>query len=184
MENPAETEVIAKSYLSGLIIKCGLFFTAGLILTSIILFFCTNQPLGPSYQETFTRLAQLKQEVLYKSILIYFVTMCLVVAGVIFITLIYSHRVVGPMIGLTRILRLIQQGDLTTPAALRSKDAIKPMAESINDMVASHKKILVNLRKNTAELKSITTNSGNKSHDKAIKEKTQSLAAILNGLKL
>lgn len=130
----SETRIISKSYLTGLIIKCSLLFAGGLLLTGIILYFSSHQPLGPSYQESFARLAQLKHEMLVKSISIYCLFMILIISGVIFITVIYSHRVVGPLVGLTRIIKAIAAGDFTQVARMREKDAITLMADALNDM--------------------------------------------------
>ena len=139
IQTAANTQVISKSYLSGLIIKCGLFFAGGLILTGIILYFSAHQPLGPTYQESFARLAQLKQEMLFKSITIYCLLTILILAGVIFITILYSHRVVGPLIGIKRVVKAVTNGDLTQPVRLRQKDAIKPMAEALNSLIDTYK---------------------------------------------
>lgn len=130
----SENQIIAKSYRTTLIIKCGLLFAAGLLVTGILLYFSVHQPLGPSYQESFARLAQLKHEMLLKSIIIYCLIMILAISGVVFITMRYSHRVVGPLIGLTRIIKAIASGDFTQPARLRQKDAITTMADALNNM--------------------------------------------------
>ena len=143
-QTAATTQVIPKSYLNGLILNCGLFFAGGLLLTGIILYFSAHQPLGPSYQESFTRLAQLKHEMLLKSIIIYCLITALILAGVIFITIIYSHRVVGPLVGIKRVLKAIGAGDLNQPARIRKKDAIKPMADALNTLIDAYKaKILM-----------------------------------------
>jgi len=136
--SPANTQVIAKSYLSGLIIKCGLLFAAGLILTGIIFYLSNYQPLGSSYQEGFAKLAQIKQELLTKSIIIYCLLTTMTLAGVIFITLIYSHRVVGPLVGIKRVTKAIAAGDFSQRARLRQKDAIKPLAEALNTLIDTY----------------------------------------------
>jgi len=138
-QTAATTQVISKSYLSGLILKCGLFFAGGLLLTGFILYLSAHQPLGPTYQECFAQLAQLKKEMLVKSIIIYCLLTTLILAGVIFITLIYSHRVVGPLVGIKRVIKAVAAGDLTQPARLRKKDAIKPMAEALNTLIDTYK---------------------------------------------
>ena len=139
MQQTATTQVISKSYLSGLFLKCGLFFTGGLLLTGIILYFSAHQPLGPTYQESFTRLAQLKEEMLIKSIITYCLITALILAGVIFITVIYSHRVVGPLVGIKRVAKAVADGDLTQSIHIRRKDAIQPMAEALNALICSYK---------------------------------------------
>lgn len=138
-QNSANTQVISKSYLSGLFLKCGLFFAAGLLLTVIMFYLSAHHPLGPSYQECFTRLAQLKAELLVKSIVIYCVITAFVLAGIIFITVIYSHRVVGPLVGMKRVVKAVAAGDLTQAVHIRQKDAIQPMAEALNTLIESYK---------------------------------------------
>ena len=139
MQQTATTQVISKSYLSGLFLKCGLFFTGGLLLTGVILYFSAHQPLGPTYQESFTRLAQLKEEMLVKSIIIYCLITALILAGIIFITAIYSHRVVGPLVGIKRVAKAVADGDLTQAIHIREKDAIQPMAEALNTLINSYR---------------------------------------------
>ena len=135
----ATTHVIPRSYLSGLFLRCGLFFACGLLLTGIILYFSAHQPLGPSYEESFVRLAQLKREMLIKSIIIYTLLLALIVAGVIFTATIYSHRVVGPLVGIKRVIQAVAGGDLNQAARLRPDDAIKPMAHALNTMIESYR---------------------------------------------
>ena len=184
MKGPAETQVISKSYLSGLIIQCGLFFTIGLILTGIILYFSAHQPLGPTYQDSFSRLSQLKEEMLHKSIAIYATLMVIVMAGVIFTTVIYSHRVVGPMIGLKRILGLLLSGDLTTPAVLRTKDAIKPMANAINDMIGTYKTRVSSIASNANEIRDLSNQAYSKEQLDSIAEKAANISHIIKTIKL
>lgn len=138
-QTAATTQVIDKSYLSGLLLKCGLFFSGGLILTGVILYFSAHQPLGPSYQESFSRLAQLKEEMLIKSIIIYCLVTVLALAGIVFVTVLYSHRVVGPLVGMKRVVRAIAGGDFTQVVHIRQKDAIQPMATALNTLIDTYK---------------------------------------------
>ncbi len=150
-----EKQIIAKSYRTSLIIKCGLLFAAGLLLTGVLLYFSAYQPLGPSYQESFARLANLKHEMLIKSVMIYCLLMTLTIGGVIFITLMYSHRVVGPLVGLTRIIKAITSGDFTQAARMREKDAITSMADALNDMRTSCCNKLQTINQQVEEMQSI-----------------------------
>ncbi len=152
--NP-EHQIIAKSYRSGLIIKCGLLFAIGLILTAVILYLSAQQPLGPSYQESFARLAQLKHEMLIKSITIYSILSLLIISGIIFTTVIYSHRVVGPLVGLSRIIKAIAAGDLTVAAHLREKDAIITVADAINELRDSCRARILSISRETDEIEKL-----------------------------
>ncbi len=183
-QTAANTQVISKSYLSGLILKCSLFFAGGLILTGAILYFSAHQPLGPTYQESFARLSQLKQEMLVKSITIYFLLTTLILAGVIFITLLYSHRVVGPLIGIKRVVRAITAGDLTQPVRLRQKDAIKPMAEALNSLMDSYKTKMLLVTQHTQAMQAVVEQPEDPAHADKIATEAKAINAILAPLTL
>lgn len=184
MRGPSSIQVISKSYLTGLIIKCGFFFAAGLVLTGIILYFTGQQPLGPSYQESFARLAQLKQEMLVKSIITYFSLTVLILVGVIFITVLYSHRVVGPMVSLKRTIQEIEDGDLSRPARLREKDAIQPMAEALNGMREAYKQRLELSAQQCAAMQELVKGAHNPELSSTIAEKAKGIKGIMFPLKL
>jgi len=177
----SEDQIISKSYRTGLIIKCGLLFAAGLLLTGIILYFSSHQPLGPSYQASFARLAQLKHEMLIKSASIYFLLMVFTISGVIFITVLYSHRVVGPLVGLTRIIKAIAAGDFTQAARLRKKDAITSMADALNDMRDACREKLQNISRKTEELQTLLNSPNPTALASDLASKASEIKKELNG---
>ncbi len=160
VKQTASQEVISQSYLRGLILKCGLLFAAGLLLTGGILYLSAPKPLGPSYQETFARLAQLKDEMLVKSALTYLLLTGLILAGVILITVLYSHRVVGPLVNIKRVVKAVTGGDLTAAARLRRNDAIKPMADSLNALIETYHKRVQTAIKHANALNDLTNRPG------------------------
>lgn len=181
-QTAATTQVISKSYLSGLFLKCGLFFTGGLLLTGIILYFSVHQPLGPTYQESFSRLAQLKEEMLIKSIVIYCLITALILAGVIFITVIYSHRVVGPLVGIKRVVKAIGAGDLTQTIHIRQKDAIQPMAAALNTLIGSYRTKLQRVDQETKILESRLNHPGDQTASPEIADQAKKIRDILGTL--
>lgn len=183
-QTAATTQVISKSYLSGLFLKCGLFFTGGLLLTGIILYLSAHQPLGPTYQESFTRLAQLKEEMLVKSIIIYCLITALVLAGVIFITVIYSHRVVGPLVGIKRVVKAVTNGDLTQSVHIRQKDAIQPMAEALNTLIASYQQKIQLISQQTKILQERLDHPGDQTAASEIAAQAKQIKDILAPLQL
>ncbi len=181
MSQDKGSKVISTSYMTGLIVKCGLLFTAGIVATGIILYLSSHQPLGPTYQESFARLAQLKHEMLTKSIVIYCVLTAVIMAGVVCISILYSHRVVGPLVGLRRVIAAINKGDLTTRAVLREKDAITPMADAINDMLNQYRNRVNRLDEAVAEVKTALTAPDSRAR---LQEAAGRLRAIMDELKL
>jgi methyl-accepting chemotaxis protein len=59
------------------------------------------------------------------------------------VTLLVSHKIVGPLFRFEKELKNIGDGNLTTIITIRENDQIPEMADSINQMVCSlHKKVL------------------------------------------
>ncbi len=176
--------VIEKSYLTELIAKCGVLFTIGLLLTGVILYYTSHQPLGPSYQDSFARLSQLKQEMLLKSIYIYCILMFLTIAGVVFTTVIYSHRVVGPMVGLNRITKQITAGDFTSRITLRKNDAIKPMASALNEMAQSYQNKILSIQAVSKDLKGLCQEPTSPDQAEKLVKKSAELQKIFANIEL
>jgi methyl-accepting chemotaxis protein len=183
-QTAATTQVISKSYLSGLFLKCGLFFTAGLLLTGVILYFSAHQPLGPTYQESFTRLAQLKEEMLIKSIITYCLVTALILAGVIFTTVIYSHRVVGPLIGIKRVVNAVSAGDLTQTVHIRQKDAIQPMADALNTLITSYRQKIQFVDQQAKNLQDLLNHPGDQPQSSEIVAQAKIIRDSLASLQL
>jgi methyl-accepting chemotaxis protein len=115
-----------------------------------------QQPLGPSYGESFRILSTFKQEILFQSILIYAFTIGVVLAGIVAITLLYSHRVVGPIYRLNMFVKRIAEGDVSKTTSLRQKDVIHSLADEINTMVLSYQTTLNALKEKNNKLVQLT----------------------------
>ena len=113
MSNPQSYQGIPGSYRRNVIFKSVLVFVAGCILTTVILYLAVRQPIGPSYGEGFRMLAQLQDDIFYKSAIIYAITTLLIVCGIIFLTLMYSHRIAGPVYRLSIFVKALCSGDFS-----------------------------------------------------------------------
>ncbi len=111
-------------------------------------------------------LSLLKREVLVKSIIIYTFTLVLIVLGIVVITLLYSHRVVGPIYRLNQFMKKIVGADLSENVFLRKKDAIHPIADEINTLLDSYRIRLKNLEKKSNALRRITSQENREKIDK------------------
>lgn len=127
--------VIDSSYLRNVAIKCALIFIAGLVATTFIFYLMMRQPIGPTYGEGFRMLAQLEQDIFYKSLIIYGSTVLVTMLCIVLITMLYSHRVAGPIFRLKLFARQISDGDLSRGVTLRQTDAIHPLAHEMNLMI-------------------------------------------------
>ena len=119
-------------------LKTILVFIGGIILTTVVLYMAVRQPIGPTYGEGFRMLAQLQQDIVYKSAVIYAITVFVIVCFIVFLTLVYSHRIAGPVYRLTIFARTLCSGDFSSKVHLRHKDVLHPLADEMNDMVSRY----------------------------------------------
>lgn len=137
---------IPSAYRRDVVFRPVLVFIAGLILTSVVLYMAVSQPIGPNYGEGFRMLAQLQQDLFAKSVIIYAITVFIIICGIIFITLIYSHRVAGPVFRLTCFVGTLFSGDFRSDVHIREKDVIHPLANEMNSMVEQYRNTLITLQ--------------------------------------
>lgn len=146
MSNSQSYQGIPGAYRRSVILKSILIFGAGLLVTTAVLYLTVRQPIGPSYGEGFRMLAQLQNEIFYKSAIIYAITSLFILCGIIFLTLIYSHRVAGPVYRLSCYVKELGSGDFRSPVHIREKDVIHPIADEMNTMLEGYQQTLKNIK--------------------------------------
>lgn len=188
MNNFQSFDGIPGSYRRNVVFKSILIFIAGLVLTTLILYLVVRQPIGPTYGEGFRMLAQLQQDIFYKSAIIYSATVLVIVCGIIFLTLIYSHRVAGPVYRLSSFTRLLGDGDFSSNVHIRQKDVIHPLADEMNTMVSQYRQTLNNVDKEVKALEQYAEQLKEGQDDKeawaGIEESTGKIVAELGKYKL
>ena len=128
-------QVLEKSFRRSVFLTCALIFIIGIIVAGGIFYLVTRLPLGPSYGEAFNMLSRFREEILFKSVVIYACTVFAVLVGIVAMTLLYSHRVAGPVFRLSQFLKKVREGEIGTPVSIRQKDVIHPLAHEVNAMV-------------------------------------------------
>jgi methyl-accepting chemotaxis protein len=122
----------------------------GVTVTGILLYISSQVFIGQTYTEGLRNLAQMKEILLQKSIIIYLVTSFFIIGGIVFLTLFYSHRVAGPLYRLGVSARTIAGGNYTLRVKLRDKDVVHPLAESLNFLTERYRKRMVLLAERVA----------------------------------
>ena len=143
---------ISAQFRRALVTRCILLFGGGLALTGAILYFFLSQPTGTSYGETFRSLASIRQQLLSLSLGIYLLVSLLILVGIAIISLLYSHRIVGPLYRLGVIARAVRNGDLRQQARLRKNDMVTPLADELNAFCAQYRDTIGALQEKTEEL--------------------------------
>jgi methyl-accepting chemotaxis protein len=150
-------ETINKSYYYRLALRCIFIIMAGAIFTGIFLYLSLYREPGSSYAESYSIISSLRGELFYKSTYLYITTLLFIIIGVSIISLLYSHRVAGPLYRLGVFARKVASGDLTEAVTLRQKDAIYPIANDLNDIIAMYKEIIEQLETKTKEVREMSS---------------------------
>jgi len=138
-------QVIDKSYMRMMVIKCALIFIAGLLVTAGIFLLLMGQPIGPTYGEGFRMLAQLNRDIFYKSLIIYGSTVLVALGCIAVSAMLYSHRVAGPVYRLRLFAGRIGKGEVSGQVALRQTDVVHPLAVEMNRMNNNFHKTLTGI---------------------------------------
>ncbi len=146
-------ETVRKSYSYRLTARGIMIIAACAAASAFIVFFSLYRQPAKSYAENYFIIAELRRQLLNRAAVIYLVTSFFIAAGVAVITLLYSHRVAGPLHRLGMFARTVAAGDLSGEVKLRRHDVIHPLADDFNGVAKTYREILVQLDIMIAELK-------------------------------
>ncbi|MBF0560049.1 MAG: methyl-accepting chemotaxis protein [Nitrospirae bacterium] len=154
MEVPCPSETVERSSLYRFAVTCTIIFLSGVLLTSAVIWYYTYREPAASYLENYRMIAHLRSELVYTSIFIYAVTSLFIVAGTAVLSLVYSHRVAGPLYKLGMFVRKTALGDFTGHVTLRRNDVIHPLAEDINKLIDFYRSTIIKLETGAVALES------------------------------
>lgn len=168
--------VVKRTFPLKLSVKIILFIIGGTTIAGIVLYLLTQKiSIAPSYAETISNIGIYKSILFKKSMLIYAIFTVLMLVGIIFISIIYSHRVAGPLQRVKTLSREMAEGKFDINVKFRKHDVIHHLSESINKMAEKYrirdKKLKEGIKKLTEDAYAleISIKSGDKGlMDKAI----------------
>jgi two-component system sensor histidine kinase ResE len=133
------------------------------VITSIVLHLNIHRPLNTHYSAILSIISDLKETLLLKTVKISALFSFLAAIGLLFISIIYTHRIAGPLHRIKSAAKAIGRGNLETKIQLRSKDAIHHFAKSLNSMTENYRDrisvlsgSLDQLKDSITEIKSLT----------------------------
>ncbi|MBA4369150.1 MAG: hypothetical protein C0403_16095 [Desulfobacterium sp.] len=145
MEHPSyqrKTHLIKKDFQIKFIVKFCLIVLAGVILSTALLFFFSQDTLTSSFDHSKLVIRKTGSAILPAVIYTNLITLGVVCIITILVTLYISHKIAGPIFRFEKEIKAIAQGDLCKKIVLRKQDQVKEMADSINQMVNSlHDKV-------------------------------------------
>lgn len=152
MQQSQTYQVIPPAYRKRIFYVCLLIFIAGLVLSALVFYGSISQKIGPDYGMGFKKLATLNAEILQKSLLIYGISTAVTVTAIVLLTMLYSHRIAGPLYCLTNYLKKVASGQMDKPVFIRKKDVVHALADDINLMVDSYRGTVTVLREEIDQL--------------------------------
>lgn len=157
---PEEIRTINKSYFYRLAATCIVIIIVAAILAGALLYVSIYKESGSSYAESYSIITELRGELFHKSAYLYFTELLFIIIGITVISLLFSHRVAGPLYRLGVYARKIASGDLSGSVTLRQKDAIYPIADDMNNIMVMYKDVLEQLEDKTKEVRELSSTAG------------------------
>jgi methyl-accepting chemotaxis protein len=134
---------VKKDFQIKFILKFCLLILAGIVVSTCLLFIFSQDSLTSTFHNSRLVIQNTGVAILPSVIYTNLITMGFITLAAIAVTLIVSHKIVGPLFRFEKELKKIGDGNLTTIITIREKDQIPEMADSINQMVCTlHKKML------------------------------------------
>ena len=112
---------------------------AGMLAVTLFLYYVTSKDLGDSYGQAIYLINDLKIRIfplIFASFYSIFI-LVVVTTAIAGISVLYSHKIAGPIYRLEKNLELIGSGDLTVNTRFRKTDQLFVLADEINAMVRS-----------------------------------------------
>jgi len=129
-----DTNVLKKGFITRLVLWILLVFVIFSSIAGIFLYFNTYRPLDTNYSASISIISDVKEELLVKTLTINTVFYLFILIGTVMLTVLYTHRIAGPLHRIKLFARSIAGGDLTSVLKFRKKDAIHSFADSLNEM--------------------------------------------------
>jgi len=133
------SNVINRHFRTRFIAIISVLLLLALSISAAFFYYYANKELGDTYREKIYTIAQFRAAIIKDTLLI-FISPLLISAIFIIITIIlYTHRIVGPLVRIRTIAQQITEGNLEILVKFRRKDAIKALADSLNNLSVRYK---------------------------------------------
>ena len=194
--NPANfskpEEVIGKGTLTRLLVLVLCLFIISTVASALFLYLDIDRPLDSHYSAVLSIIAGIRESLVIHTIKIFAFSSILVVAGVLIICILYTHRIAGPHQRIKSYAKSVAEGRLDQKIGFRNKDVIHSFAETLNAMTKSYSERVTTLSSEMAQLKEaiteIKTQTGNDIDTKTAREEAldidNKIRGFLKGMKL
>jgi methyl-accepting chemotaxis protein len=181
---------IPRSYLNGFVRKNAFLFACGAFLAAAA-FELFSPEQGTTYAESYNLIAELNSDLLNRSLALFSFTTLLMIAGVIILSIIYSHRVAGPLHKLGLHSKQLASGQLAESVRLRKDDVVHALADDMNDLSGRYRGLLAQVAVKTRQLENSLDDPGQSDPERSdaaragtISERTDEIRELLAQIRL
>ena len=126
---------INRKFQTGFILKFFLILILGAVLSVIVTMLTTQSTLTSSFEGSKLVIEKTSLAILPSVIFTNIITTLIIGAIAVFITLLVSHKIAGPMFRFEKDLEEISQGNLQKHIHIRNGDQFGSVAKNLNEMV-------------------------------------------------
>ena len=149
---PRRQLYVKKEFQFQFILKFCLILLAGVIISTGLLFFFSQDTLTSSFSHSRLVIRSTAEAMLPAIITTNLISLALIIVTTIVVTLYISHKIAGPIFRLETELRRIGQGDLATNVSLRANDQMLAFAQRVNEMTAQLNRRVTEIRRQADEI--------------------------------
>lgn len=168
---------------------------AFVVLSSVgFFYYYTDQELGETYAQKVFALPQFKTIIVRNSLYIYTLFALVATVGIAVIVILYTHRIVGPLIRMERLMGQISEGNFEEVARFRKGDAVHPLADALQDVEIRYKErwgiirdLIHEMHRDSIEMQELVKRGDIKAaEDKRqnIEKKAEDISKLLSDIKL
>ena len=180
LENRRKNYYIKKEFQRNFILKFCSLVLLGSILSGVIIYLMSKATVTTSFENLRLVIKSTADYILPAVFLSGVIIVIVTGAATIFITLFTSHKIAGPLYRIDQDIREVAEGNLDKEFNLRQGDEIKPIAEGLSIMVHFLRDEVRSLKKDIAELESLSASGG---ASQEIKDKIKAVKIRLEKLK-
>ncbi|RJQ13286.1 MAG: HAMP domain-containing protein [Nitrospiraceae bacterium] len=131
--------VINRRFRTGFIALISLTLISALLISAIAFYSYSDKELGGTYGQKIDTISEFRTTLVKDSLLIFIPPAVMAVIFVITAIVLYTHRIVGPLVRIKAVTRQISEGDFNILVKLREKDAIMPLADALNKLSSGYR---------------------------------------------
>ncbi len=146
-------KLLNENYYRNFIAILLLILFIGTALSGLILYSNIQKPLDSHYSAILSVITDFKDSLMLAVIKVNIIFYSLIAVGVGILTLLYTHRIAGPLYRIQMSARAIGEGKLDTVTSLRRNDAVNPLAESLNNLTRNHSRRVSEITSEVQQLK-------------------------------